>query len=159
MSLAPRGGNMRRLVWWVLFTLSGLWLQNFVPGVDFLAPGIIICLQEHLFVWGGWLALLWIVLQEGTGNTAFGATLLLYGGLVGSYFVLKCYFESGNIVFVLLLSAILAGWHFIVGSGLASLQDITISRADLLRESLIQFFVFPLIWLIGSLLYKKHGAR
>jgi hypothetical protein len=150
---------VRRLVWWVLFTLSGLWLQNFVPGVDFLAPGLVICLQEQLFVWGGWLALLWIVLQEGTGSTAFGATLLLYGGLVGSYFVLKCYFESGNIVFVLLLSFILAGWHFIVGSGLASLQDISISRAELLRESLIQLFVFPLIWFLGSLLYKKYGAR
>jgi hypothetical protein len=150
---------MRLLLWWVLFTMAGVWLQSFVPGVDFLIPGIVICLQERLLVWGGWLALLWILLQEGTGSLAFGASLLWYGGLFGFYIGLRCYFESGNIVFIILLSALLSVWHFIVGVGLTSLQDIEISRTVLFNESLFQFIAFPAVWLAGSMLYRKYVSR
>jgi hypothetical protein len=150
---------MRLLLWWALFTMAGVWFQSFVPGVDFLSPGIVICLQERLFVWGGWLALLWILIQEGAGSMAFGSTLLWYGGLLGFYIGLKCYFESGNIVFILLLSALLSVWHFVLSVGLTSLQDLEVSRTALFNESLLQFIAFPAVWLSGSMLYRKYIAR
>jgi hypothetical protein len=150
---------MRLLLWWGLFTTAGVWFQSFVPGVDFLIPGIVICLQERLFVWGGWLALLWIFIQEGAGSMAFGSTLLWYGGLLGFYIGLKCYFESGNIVFILLLSALLSAWHFVLSVGLTSLQDLEVSRTALFNESLLQFIAFPAVWLSGSMLYRKYVAR
>jgi hypothetical protein len=150
---------MRLLLWWGMFTVAGVWLQNLVPGVDFLMPGIVICLQENLLVWGGWLVLLWILLQEGTGSLAFGAALLCYGGLVGFYIGLRCYFEPENIVFIVLLSTLLAFWHFILGIGLASLQDLSISSSTLLKESMVQLAVFPAVWLLGTLVYRKLFAR
>jgi hypothetical protein len=150
---------MRLLLWWGLFSVAGVWLQRLVPGVDFLMPGIVICLQERLFVWGGWLIVFWILLQEGTGSLAFGAALLWYGGLIGFYIGLRCYFESGNIVFILLLSTLLSVWHFVLGSGLASLQDLTFSRADLFKESMLQLVAFPVVWLLSSFIYRKYFAR
>ena len=66
-----------RIAFWALFTLCGLWLQNIVPGVDFLAPGLILAMQEEKWTVPLWLGVLWLFLQEGTGSLPFGATLLV----------------------------------------------------------------------------------
>ena len=60
------------IVFWSLVTLLGVWLQNLVPGVDFLAPGLILAMQEEKWTVPVWLGFIWLFIHEGTGSMPLG---------------------------------------------------------------------------------------
>ena len=67
---------MHPIVFWLLYTIGGVWIQFLLPGVDVFAPALVVCMQEHRLRQFSWLFLCWIILQEGAGNMPFGGRLL-----------------------------------------------------------------------------------
>jgi hypothetical protein len=141
------------IAFWALFTATGVWLQNVIPGVDFLAPGLILAMQEEKWTVPVWLGLVWLFIQEGTGSLAFGAGLLWYGALAGLYFFGHWLFEARNFLFMFILGLCLGSMHFLLINVMVLLQDQTIPLERLLMESGVQALVFPVEW---GLIYLIH---
>ncbi|MFU2208882.1 hypothetical protein [Solidesulfovibrio sp. C21] len=145
--------NPGRIVFWVLFTVCGVWLENTIPGVDFLAPGLILAMQEEKWTVPIWLGLAWLFIQEGTGSLAFGAGLLWYGGLAGLYFFGHWLFEARNFLFMFIVGLCLGAMHFVLINLMALLLDWTVPLERLLMESVMQALIFPVEW---GLIYLIH---
>ncbi len=141
------------IAFWALFTAGGVWLQNVIPGVDFLAPGLILAMQEEKWTVPVWLGLGWLFIQEGTGSLAFGTGLLWYGTLAGLYFFGHWLFEAKNFLFMFILGLCLGAMHFLLINLMAVLQDWTIPLQRLAMEGTLQAFIFPVEW---GLLYLIH---
>jgi hypothetical protein len=146
---------MRIFIWWLLFTIAAIWAQSFMPGIDFLAPAIIVCLQMERLKQAIWLTVAFLILQEGMGTLAFGAGLLWYGALIMLYFIGRWLFESKNILFVFFIGISLGIWHFILLKIMGQLENLPISTDPLLRESALQVAVFTIEWGIVYSIYKR----
>lgn len=146
--------NGPKVAFWVIFTLSGLWLQNFMPGVDFLAPGLILCLQEEKPRITAGLGLVWLLLQEGMGSLAFGSMVLWYGVLVGLFFFGHWLFEAKNFVFMMILGASLGVLHFGIMNVMPYLQDWRVLPGRVFMESIFQAVVFPVEWGLAYVIYN-----
>jgi hypothetical protein len=145
--------NPARIVFWTFFTLCGVWLESVIPGVDFLAPGLILAMQEEAWSVPVWLGLVWLFIQEGTGSLAFGAGLLWYGGLAGLYFFGHWLFEARNFLFMFIVGLCLGVMHFVLVNLMALLLDWTVPVERLLMESVLQALIFPVEW---GLIYLIH---
>lgn len=144
----------RKAAFWGVFTLGGIWLQGFMPGVDFLAPGLILSLQEEKTRTTVFLGLLWLLIQEGTGSLAFGTVVLWYGVLAALFFFGHWLFEARNFVFMAILGACLGVLHFGLMNVMTQLQDWLVSPGRVFMESVIQAVVFPVEW---GILYIIHN--
>ena len=144
-----------RVVFWMMFTLFGLWLQSFLPGVDFLAPGLILSLQEERPRTTVLLGVTWLLLQEGTGSLAFGTVVLWYGVLTGLFFFGHWLFEAKNFVFMVILGLCLGVLHFGLMQVMAQLQDWRVAPGRALMEGVLQAVVFPVQW---GLVYIIHNS-
>ncbi len=141
------------ITFWVFFTVLGVWLQNLVPGVDFLAPGLILAMQEEKWTTPVWLGFAWLFIQEGTGSLPFGTGILWYGVLAALYFFGHWLFEARNFLFMFILGACLGSMHFFLVSVMLLLQDMSIPLERLTLESVLQLLVFPVEW---GLVYLFH---
>ena len=146
--------NSKNAAFWLLYLVAGVWVQRFVPGVDVLAPGILVSLQEKRAAQTLWLLLILILIQEGAGSFAFGAAILWYTGMLILYFVGRWMFEAENFLFILLLGLCLGGAHLTLINAMQTLQELGEIRKNLPMESLVQIFVFPLVWLLVRHLRK-----
>ena len=70
--------NWANIGWWVAYACIAIVLQSRAPGLDFLLPGFILAIQERNGAQFLWVAVFFLLLQEGMGNMAFGGTLLWY---------------------------------------------------------------------------------
>ncbi len=145
--------NPARITFWVVFSLCGLWLESLVPGVDFLAPGLILAMQEEKWTVPVWLGLTWLFLQEGMGSLPFGSGLLWYGALAGLFFFGHWLFEARNFLFVFILGASLGAMHFLLIGIMLLLQEQAVPVERLLMESAVQALIFPVEW---GLVYLIH---
>lgn len=141
------------ITFWIVFTLSGLWLESVIPGVDFLAPGFILAMQEEKWPVSVWLGLAWLFIQEGTGSLAFGTGLLWYGLLGGLYFLGHWLFEARNFLFMFILGLCLGTMHFLLINVMSVLQDWIVPAQRLVMESILQSLIFPVEW---GLIYLIH---
>lgn len=144
----------QRTTFWVLFTLGGLWLQSFMPGVDFLAPGLILSLQEDRVRASVILGLLWLMIQEGTGSLAFGTVVLWYGVLAALFFFGHWLFEAKNFLFMIILGGCLGVLHFGLMNVMTQLQDWQVLPGRVFLESLVQAVVFPVEWGLIYIIYN-----
>jgi len=144
------------ILWWVGYTLIGIWAHRAMPGIDFFAPGIIISLQEQ----GGQrtllLACIWMLLLEGAGNLPFGYGLAWYGSLTTLFFMGRWLFEGQSVLFIALLGIGMGLLHPALVSSLSSLANLTIPMRPVLLEGALQAVGFPLIWLLADTLYPKR---
>ncbi len=147
--------DTKRILFWTFFTLAGVWLQSMLPGVDFLAPGFILCLQEEKWSVTAWLSLIWLFIQEGTGSMAFGSGLLWYGALAGLYYFGHWLFEAKNFLFMFILGICLGLLHLILTHVMAGLNDWTILGGRVLMECLLQALVFPVEWGLAYLILHQ----
>ncbi|GAB6177144.1 hypothetical protein JCM16814_20350 [Desulfobaculum senezii] len=153
---------MHPLLWWTLFTVAGIWLQRLVPGVDFLAPGLVILMQEREVRVAAWLTCIWILVQEGTGGMAFGSALLWYAALGALFWAGRWLFESTNLLFVMLIGIAMGVWHVGLFELMAQLQDLSVSTPRLMTEGLLQAGIFFIEWAFAYAIYKnwvRHGAN
>jgi hypothetical protein len=146
---------MHPFIWWFLFTIAAIWAQSFLPGVDFLAPAIIVCLQLERPKQALWLTAAFIVLQEGMGTLAFGAGILWYGVLIILYFIGRWLFESKNLLFVFFIGVSLGAWHFALVRLMGKLESRPLDMTPLAWESMMQAAIFTLEWGLIYSAYKK----
>lgn len=147
--------NLLALFWWTTYTVLGVWAHKVIPGVDFLAPGIVLSMQEEAGHRTIWLAVIWILLIEGVGNLPFGYGVAWYGLLVGFYIVGRWLFEARSILFMMLLGAGLGVLHPMLVYGLSSLGNLTVPIKPLIWQGMAQAVIFPVVWLAADYLFPK----
>jgi len=150
---------MGAAVFWMLFGVSAIWLQFVFPGLDVLAPGLLVSLQREHWTRVFWLAVAIILVQEGIGSMAFGSAVLLYGLLVAAYLLGCRIFEAANPLFMLLLGLWYGLTTILVRFSLAGLQDILLPTRQLPLEFLSQSLCFVLVWFVVHKLYARKVAR
>lgn len=135
-----------RLIWWATYITGALIVQQSAPGLDALVPGFLLSLQEKNTRQSVWLFLLFVVIQEGSGNIAFGSSLLWYGGQVLFFRISQRFFVADNLLFVFMLSAILGAYHGALEWFMCAVQKVPVDIATLTQESILQAVVIPIIW-------------
>lgn len=135
-----------RLLWWGTYIIGALILQQQIPGVDALAPGFLLSLQEKRPWQTAWLFLIFVLIQEGAGTMHFGGALLWYAGQAALFWVGQRFFMAENALFVLMLSVCLGAYHALLILFMCAVQEIPVEYMTLLRESIIQTLLIPLIW-------------
>jgi len=143
------------LFWWFGYVILAIILQSIIPGVDFLLPGFIVAMQERKIKQFAWVALSFLILQEGMGTMAFGAVFLWYIAILVFYIAGQWFFEAESLSFILLLSVVLSVAHYVVIVNLAGLQDMHINAQTLIDESVYQAFLTPFLWHFAQ--YTRRG--
>lgn len=136
----------RNLIWWTCFTAAAICLQTLVPGLDALAVGLIILLQERDYKNMLWLLPLFVLLQEGMGTRPFGGVIVWYVAVIVLFKLGRWLFEVENFVFVFLLSGCLGAAYYGVSWLMAPLQNLPFNMQDVLDKSLIQALFMPFAW-------------
>ncbi len=150
---------MPNIIWWTVFLCAGVWAQSVFPGVDILAAGLVISMQEERLQQTAWLMLACIIIQEGAGSLAFGYSLVWYVFVVGLYILGRWLFEARNLLFILLLGLCLGIMHVVLSSTLASLQNYEVDIAVLLREGFLQALLFAPAWGFTYALRPKRAQN
>ncbi len=136
----------RAALWWLSFLAVGVCLQALVPGLDVLAVGLIILLQERDYRNLVWLLPLFVLVQEGMGTRPFGAVIVWYAATIVLFRIGRWLFQVENFVFVFLLSACLGAAYYGVTWLMAPLQNLTFTVEDTLDKSLVQALFMPFAW-------------
>lgn len=144
-----------RAGFWVVFTVSGLWLQSFMPGVDLLAPGLVLSLQEERVRTSILLGLVWLLIQEGTGSLAFGTVLLWYGMLAALFYFGHWLFEAKNFLFMVIIGIALGALHVVLMDIMGQLQNWRIFMGRTFTEGVIQAVVFPVEWGLLYIIFNR----
>lgn len=144
------------IFWWAVYTILGVWAQRFVPGVDFLAPGIVLSMQEQAGHRTIWLAIVWILLQEGMGNLPFGYGLAWYGLLAVFYIMGRWLFEARSILFMCLLGVGLGVLHPLLMYSLGSLASMNVDMDTAIMAGVIQACTFPGVWVLADRAFPKR---
>lgn len=144
------------IMWWATYTVIGVWVQKVIPGVDILAPGIILSMQEEAGHRTLWLTLIWILLQEGIGNLPFGYGVAWYGLLAMFYIIGRWLFEARSILFMVLLGVGLGVLHPILVYSLSSLANLNVPIQPTVFEGVLQAVTFPILWLTADQLFPKR---
>lgn len=147
--------NLLRLLWWTAYIAAALILQQQIPGVDALAPGFLISLQDGKKWQSFWLFLLFALIQEGAGSLGFGSALLWYGGQVVLFRLAGRLFVADNIIFVLMLSVGLGAYRWLITWFMCVVQKVPVEYTLLAQESLLQALLIPVLWGIACLLRPK----
>lgn len=150
---------MLGLCWWSLFALCGVWAQHFLPGVDFLAPGLLVSLQEERGGTTAWLLGAFVLLQEGMGNLFFGFSLLQYGVLVLAFMLGRNLFDSRSVTLVSLLGLLLGGGHFLFTLMIMRLEGMLFPLERVLFESVVQALLVPVCWYLAHTLFPRGMKR
>lgn len=132
--------------WWLCFLAVGVCIQALVPGLDVLAVGLFILLQERDYRNLVWLLPLFVLVQEGMGTRPFGAVIIWYASIIVFFRLGRWFFQVENFVFVFLLSACLGAAYYGVTWLMAPLQNLTFNVEDTLDKSLVQALFMPFAW-------------
>jgi hypothetical protein len=135
-----------RVLWWATYIAGALIVQQSIPGVDALAPGFLLSLQEKKNWQTFWLFCIFVLIQEGSGSLLFGSAVLWYSGQILLFRMSQRFFVAENAVFVLMLSAALGAYHFLLTWLMCSIQNLPLEFVLLSQESMIQAAIIPLIW-------------
>ncbi|MDR2161191.1 MAG: hypothetical protein LBO77_03515 [Desulfovibrio sp.] len=149
----------RRLLWWTGYVIAGLLLQRQFPGLDALAPGFLLALQERKTIQTLWLFLLFTLIQEGTGSLHFGMGMIWYGGQMVLFRLGSRLFVADNIIFVVLFSASLGVCYGVLFWLICALHDIPSDYAELFRLSLLQAAAIPIVWGLARICRPRTAAH
>ena len=137
---------LRAAGWWLAFLAVGICIQALTPGLDVLAVGLIILLQERDYRNLVWLLPLFVLVQEGMGTRPFGAVIVWYAATIVLFRLGRWLFEVENFVFVFLLSACLGAAYYGVTWLMAPLQNLSFNVEDTLDKALVQALFMPFAW-------------
>lgn len=141
---------------WACFIAIAICIQAMAPGLDVLVTGIIIVLQEKDWRSLLWLLPLFILLQEGMGTRPFGSIIIWYAATIVIFRMGRWLFQTGNFLFVFILSACLGATYYGIAWLMAPLQNIAFNVEDTLDKSLLQAIFLPFAW---RLLSAARGKR
>ena len=90
--------KFRNICWWIFFMATAVCLQALVPGLDVLAVGLIILLQERDYKNMLWLLPLFVLLQEGMGTREFGGSSSGTAAVIALFKLGRWLFEVENFI-------------------------------------------------------------
>ncbi|MEG1610633.1 MAG: hypothetical protein RR014_04525 [Bilophila sp.] len=134
------------VVWWVLFFIAGVGVQQALPGIDALVIALLLALQERRPLQLLSVTVGFILVQEGVGTLDFGASLLWSFLVVSLFFIGRWLFETENFLFMFMISGCIGAGHCGVLWLMARLQYTTVNMTDLLDESILQALFIPFAW-------------
>ncbi|MBD5607948.1 MAG: hypothetical protein HDQ93_03755 [Desulfovibrio sp.] len=140
----------RQIVWWICFIILGICVQSLAPGLDALAVGLLIMLQEEDYRDMLWLLPLFILLQEGMGSRPFGSIIVWYAATIVMFKIGRWLFDTKNFLFMFLLSASLGGVYFAVDWLMAPLQNLNFNVEDAMNKSLTEALFLPFAWRLAQ---------
>ena len=147
--------TLLRFLWWAAYIVAALILQQQIPGVDALAPGFLIALQDGKKWQSFWLFLLFVLIQEGAGSLGFGSALLWYGGQVALFRMTARLFMADNILFAVMLSTSLGAYRCLINWFMCMVQKVPVEYMPLVQESLLQAVCILVLWGLACLLRPK----
>lgn len=150
---------MQSILWWAGFTYLAIWAQKMLPGVDFMAPGLLLCIQldrrKDLY----WLILIWALIQDGIGGLPFGYSIIWYLSLLVLYRCGAMFFDVQSMMFALLCGVTLGVLHPLLTGVMSMLADMVWVTDRYVFEGILQAVIFPAEWLLLKYLYPagfKH---
>ncbi len=146
-------------VFWLLYTVLGVWAHSFFPGLDCFAPALIVCLHLRRYRTAFWLGSAWLLINEGAGALAFGSSIVWYSGVILFFFFIQLFLSSRHIYFVLTLALFAGGWQFFVFSSMIRFQEFKVAQETILSGSLMTMLFFPVGWLLVQGLAEPRGDR
>lgn len=134
-------------VWWALYCLLAVWFQFFFPGLDFLAAGLVVSMQEERW----WRSTVWffgaaVLLQDGMGSLSFGYGLAWYGVLALFFQLGRRFFDPRSLGLMILMGIFLGWLHFTLTFSLIRLEGMNFSLHHVVWESVTQSVLFPVLW-------------
>ncbi len=149
----------RDLGWWICFIVLAVYAQTFAPGLDILAVGFIVLLQENDYRGMLWLLPLFILLQEGMGTRPFGATIIWYAAIFSFFKLGRWIFDSRKFLFMFILSACLGCACLAVDWIMAYLQNLPFDADSSLDKSIAQALFMPFAWRMIIAVRKPNYAE
>lgn len=149
---------IKNLIWWLVFILCSVWAQHFISGSDILVVGLIISMQEDRPMQTVWLFCAFVLIQEGAGSLAFGASLFRYSAAVVLFRMGRWLFEPRNVIFMFFLGLALGVLNYFLLDLMATLQNIEIGLDRLSMESLVQVEVFLPAWGLAQWIRGKRES-
>ncbi len=146
---------LKNIIWWILFIIFALLMQNNFAHLDILIIGFIILLQEDDLKQILYIAPVLYLLQESLSSFAFGTTLLWYMAAFVLIVLSRWLFEVENFLFMFLFSSALAVARIGIYMLFARLQNLEYFSSELMDTSVVQALVMPIIWWFFSLLRPK----
>ena len=143
-------------LWWITFTILGIWGHSLVPGVDFFAPGMAVSLRWQRPGATMVLALAWVAIQEGAGGLAFGYAILWYTVLIALLTMGRWLLDPGSLQFQALLGLALGVAHFFLLYLMAVLEMRAFPLLRVLGECLLQAILYPALWYVAESLYPER---
>lgn len=150
---------MLAALWWLIFTVCGIWGQTLVPGVDFFAPGMAISLRWQRPGVTIALVLIWMAIQEGAGGLAFGYGILWYALLFLLLTLGRWLLDPGSLQFQMLLGLALGLAHFLLLYLMAVLEMRAFPVQRVLFECLWQTLIYPVLWYTAENLFPERLKR
>jgi hypothetical protein len=154
-----RKGQIPAIIWWTGYLIIALWAQELSGGLDFLSPGVIICLQSGQWWTSFWMAALWVLVQEGGGNLVFGVSILFYVGMLAFFLLLKWLLEPENPLFIVFFSLLLACWSWGVLSGAINFQELPPLVYSPWSWIARQWAAYALLWGAALFIYRRRGRN
>jgi hypothetical protein len=152
-----RESGMRLVLWWIVFTAGCVWIHDMIPGIDCFGPALLVLVHQHRYREAVWLTPIWIVINEGAGDLAFGLSVLWFGGLILIFQVLCLYLTSSNLIFLISLSLLAGIWHSSVIQLMSTLQEVAIPVDRILLQGIETALLFPLLWAAMTVAFKRWG--
>ncbi|MHC1752605.1 hypothetical protein [Humidesulfovibrio sp.] len=146
-------------LWWITFTICGIWGQVLVPGVDFFAPGMAVSLRWQKPYVTVILAVVWVAVQEGAGGLAFGYGILWYFTLFALLTLGRWLLDPGSFQFQALLGLTLGVAHFLLLYLMAMLEVRAFPLKRVLFECMLQTLTYPLLWYLADNLFPERLKR
>lgn len=154
-----RAGHVADPVWWTGYLAIAVWAQELSGGLDFLTPGLLVCLQTGRWWTVVWMTVLWTLVQEGIGALAFGVSVLFYAGMFGFFLLTRWLLEPENPFFILLFSLVLSAWAWAVLSGAISFQEIGTRMHSPWPWVARQWLAYLCFWVVTLGAYRRWGGH
>ncbi|MDL2314006.1 hypothetical protein LJC36_03390 [Desulfovibrio sp. OttesenSCG-928-C14] len=141
---------MRNVAWWLAYIIAAIWLQKFLPGVDALVPGLLICFQENSKRQTIIFLLFCMLIQEGTGTLPFGPSILWYGYVFACFHAGGLFFLPSGNSFILGISTALCVGRACLFMIMGELQSTPLDAQDILFQCFGQAVITPLGWILAG---------
>ncbi len=150
---------MLATLWWMAFTILGIWGQSMLPGVDFFAPGMAVSLRWQKPGATILLTVIWVAIQEGAGGLAFGYAILWYAILFALLTVGRWLLDPGSLQFQALLGLALGLAHLLLLYLMAVLEMRAFPLGRVLGECLLQALLYPVLWYVSEAVFPDRLKR
>jgi len=155
--MTSRKGQIPAIIWWTDYLILALWGQELSGGLDFLSPGVLVCLQSGQWWTALWMAVAWVLVQEGGGNLVFGVSIVFYAGMLAFYLISRWLLEPENPLFIIFFSLLLACWSWGVVSGAINFQELPPRTHSPLPWIAKQWVAYVFFWGAALFVYRRGG--